>query len=55
MVRKIWVKMKLPFLYEKLRKVSMWLAMGWACNEKENTLIDSANESVSVEEPYTQE
>ena len=34
---------------KKLRKV-MWRAMGWACNEKENAVIDSVKESVSVEE-----
>ena len=34
------MKMKLPFLYEKVAE-SMWRAMGWACNEKENAVIDS--------------
>ena len=28
MDRKMWVQMKLPFLYEKMRKV-MWRAMRW--------------------------
>ena len=40
MARKIWVKMKLLFLYEKIAE-SMWRAMEWACNEKENLVIDS--------------
>ena len=40
MVRKIWVKMKLPSLYENVAE-SMWRAMVWVCNEKENAVIDS--------------
>ena len=40
MARKIWVKMKLPFLCEKIAE-SMWRAMWWARNEKENAVIDS--------------
>ena len=38
--RKIWVKMKLPSLYVKNAE-GMWRAMVWACNEKENAVIDS--------------
>ena len=40
MARKIWVKLKLLFLYEKIAE-SMWRAMEWACNEKENLVMDS--------------
>ena len=40
MARKIWVKMKLPFLSEKVVQ-SVWRAVGWACIEKENAVIDS--------------
>ena len=38
--RKMWVQMKLPFLYEKIAE-SMWRSMAWACNENENAVIDS--------------
>ena len=37
---KMWVKMKLPFLYEKIAEI-MWRAMEWVCNEKENAVIES--------------
>ena len=40
MARKIWVQVKLPFLCEKTAE-SMWRAMRWACNEKENAVIFS--------------
>ena len=40
LARKIWVKMKLPFLYEKVAE-SMWRAMGWACDKKVNTVTYS--------------
>ena len=40
MARNIWVKMKFPFLYEKVAE-SMWRAMGWACNEKESAVIET--------------
>ena len=40
MARKIWVQMKLPFLYEKIAE-SMWRAMEWTCDGKENAVIDS--------------
>ena len=39
MARKIWVKMKLPFLFEEVAE-SMWRAMVWAYNEKENAVVD---------------
>ena len=32
--------MKLAFLYEKVAE-SMWLAMRWACNDKESVVIDA--------------
>ena len=38
MARKIWVKMKLLFWYEKIAE-SLWHAMEWACNEKENAIL----------------
>ena len=42
MARKIWVQMKLPFLFLKKKIAeSVWRAMGWACNEKWNAVIFS--------------
>ena len=40
MARKIWIKMGLPFLYERIAE-SMWRAMGWVCDEKSNAVINS--------------
>ena len=40
MARKMWVQMGLPFLYGKAAE-SMWRALEWACNEKENAVIVS--------------
>ena len=40
MARKIWVQVRLPFLFAKIAE-SMWRAMEWACDEKVNAVIDS--------------
>ena len=40
MARKIWVQIKLLFLYEKIAD-SMWRAMEWACDDKEIAVIFS--------------
>ena len=39
MARKIWIKMGLPFLFEKIAE-SMWRAIRWACDEKSNAVIN---------------
>ena len=38
--RKIWVQIRLPFLYELIAE-SMWRAMGWVCDERSNAVNDT--------------
>ena len=50
MARKIWTQMGVPFLYERIAE-SMWRAMGWARDEKPNTVINSMKKSKGGEVP----
>ena len=40
MARKIWIQMGLLFVYEVIAD-RKWCALGWACDEKSNAVIDT--------------
>ena len=48
MARKIWMRMGLPFLCERIAE-STWRAMGWACVEKSNAVNYSLKKGLQME------
>ena len=48
MVRKKWIQMGLPFLYEVISE-SMWCAMGWSCDGGSNAVIDTQKKNLQME------